>query len=34
VFTPSTAGERYGAIHLVSNADPQEMVIPLQGYGQ
>lgn len=34
VFTPSTAGERYGAIHLVSNADPQDMVIPLQGYGQ
>lgn len=33
-FTPSTQGERYGTIHLVSNADPQDMVIPLQGYGQ
>jgi hypothetical protein len=32
VFTPSTTGERYGAIHLVSNADPSEMVIPLQGW--
>lgn len=34
VFTPSAAGERYGAIRLVSNADPTEMVIPLQGYAQ
>jgi hypothetical protein len=34
VFTPSTGGERYGAIHLVSNADPTDMVIPLQGWGQ
>jgi hypothetical protein len=33
VFTPSTTGERYGAIHLESNADPSDMVIPLQGYG-
>jgi probable HAF family extracellular repeat protein len=32
VFTPSTTGERYGAIHLQSNADPNDMVIPLQGY--
>ena len=34
VFTPSVTGERYVEIHVQSNADPNDMVIPLQGFGQ